>query len=85
MRKSFSLEFKLVQDKGCTDQYGVQAIPGLGDMAYAEAIYGNEETVTVYRNTSILINAYKKDITVAQSVDIDQKLLADVIKRLPSK
>jgi hypothetical protein len=82
--EAYSREFKLIKDKGCTDQYGVQAIPGLGDAAYADHIYGYEELGTVFRNTLFYIVAYKTGITAAQAVDIDQKLLAPVIKQLSS-
>jgi hypothetical protein len=85
VHEAYSRGYMLIKDKGCTDQYGVQAIPGLGDEANADHIWGYEEMGTVYRNTVIYIVAYKKAITAAQAVDIDQKLLAPVIKQLQTQ
>jgi hypothetical protein len=82
VREAYSRGYMLIKDKGCTDPYGVQVITGLGDVAYADHIWGYEEMGTVYRNTVIYITAYKKGITAAQAVDIEQKLLTPVMKQL---
>jgi hypothetical protein len=85
VREAYTRGYKLIQDKGCTDQYGVQVISGLGDAAFADHIWGYEELGTVYRNTVVYISAYKKGLPVAQIVDIEQKLLTPIMAQLASQ
>lgn len=85
VREAYTRGYQLIQDKGCTDKYGVQAIPGLGDAAYADHVWGYEEMGTVYRNTVVYISAYKKGLTAAQEVDIEQKLLTPIVTQLQSQ